>query len=167
MDALLYLFLPYLQPVQRKSWQPHQIPSVIHAHLHEGQEPIHHSSGIQRPPHFSWLFLLCTLQLRLIFLCQPVETVFLESSERHGLLCRDHATFPSPVAVLPVLRVLHPRPAKVLPACLCHLDALALQLMALRPVLIRHICEYRQHHIRAAPPVPSIGWCPVWAWKSL
>ena len=39
MDALLSLSLPHLQPVQRKPWQPHQIPSVIHAHLHTGRNP--------------------------------------------------------------------------------------------------------------------------------
>ena len=39
MDALLSLSLSHLQPVQRKPWQPHQIPSAIHAHLHAGRNP--------------------------------------------------------------------------------------------------------------------------------
>lgn len=90
--------------------------------------------------------------LPLVLFHQPVEAVLLKPGERHCLLCRDHAAFPSPVTVLPVLRVLHPRPAQMLPACFGHLYSLPLQLMALCPVLIRHICEHCQHHIRDQLP---------------
>ena len=40
----------------------------------------------------------------------------------------------------------------MLPACFGHLYSLPLQLMALRPVLIRHISEYRQHNVRDQLP---------------
>ena len=53
------------------------------------------------------------------------------------LVIEDDTDINNMITVLPVLRVLYPWPAQVLPACLCNLYSLPLQLMPLCPVFVR------------------------------